>query len=178
MDGELSEDERRALAWLRDKNTIQREITPKRSGKNDIQELDVSGGQAALIRILDDDKRPLHPELRHALAAALEPIGNSLLQLKKRLRRGPGRPTKSDSTRAAVVDAFEVRVVPAEIHAAWKALRQKRPQPAGGTKPRPVKRADAIDIVAEKRKISRSKSYELEKRNRDHTSKPLKDREK
>src|ERR1700704_1381106 len=91
----MNEAENKALFWLKDENAIQRNQSHERSGKISVTEHDLSGGQSALIDILRSGS-PLSHELRDALASALEPIGNSLLQLKKRLRRKPGRPSKID----------------------------------------------------------------------------------
>lgn len=178
MDNDLSEAEKRAIQWLRDENAIQRNVRELPSGKKEVQELDVSGGLAALLHILRDNQAPIHPSLRQALAHALDPIHFSLLQLVKRPRRTPGRPGNTSSTRGLAKQAYEAKVVPAEVDAEMVRLFSTQLIPAAGMKRKPARKQDAIKNVGAKRKIGRSKIYELESAATNIQRKALKKRDK
>jgi hypothetical protein len=152
----------KALSWLKDENAIQRNKRHERSGKISVTEHDVSGGQSALIHILRSGYSLSH-ELREALASALEPIGNSLLQLKKRLRRKPGRPSKTDEIREACRHAYEVHDIGPKIEQERKHPRAKPPQAAAGTKQKKPLLNDSINMIAEENKIGRTKASSLRK---------------
>jgi hypothetical protein len=154
------DDNARAIRWLGDENEIQRNVRVERSGKKSVVEHDISGGQAALIRILLSNDE-LSRELRDALAFALEPIGNSLLQLKKRLRRRPGRPSKSSAIRNVVQNAYEVHVVGPEIEAERKNPRVKPPLSAVGMKQKRPRLKDAVQKIAGEQKIGQTKALTL-----------------
>jgi hypothetical protein len=157
---ELSEREKRILQWLRDKNLIQRTIIKKPSGKRIVTEQDVSGGLAAFIRLLLDFERPLHPQIREALAAAVDPAGSSILQLKKRLRRRPGRPSKTGSVESAVLDAYEVHSSEIILERKRRELQNKRPQPAAGMKRSRITTKETIKGL----EVGRSKNFKLRRR--------------
>ncbi len=151
----MNEAENKALFWLKDENAIQRNQSHERSGKLSVTEHDLSGGQSALIDILRSGS-PLSHELRDALATALEPIGNSLLQLKKRLRRKPGRPSKIDVIKDACRYAYKVHSIGPKIEEERKHSRTKLPQAAPGTKQKKPTREDAIKIIVSENKIGRT----------------------
>jgi hypothetical protein len=179
MNSPLSDRERPALGWLRDENLIQRNLKTEASGKVIATELDISGGLNALIHLLRSGE-PLHPQLRFALAKALDPMGDSVLQLRKRLRRGPGRPPKNDTVRSAVRDAAEVKVIPEAVEAKRKAIQKKRPQAAVGEAPRPVSTKEAIESFhqdGKKGKISKSKYNGLLRRRIKITSNTMKNKD-
>jgi hypothetical protein len=164
MKDDVATDERLAIQWLRDENQIQRTLSGAPSGKNSVREDDISGGHAALIRILRGSA-PLSSPLRLALARALEPLGDSMLQLKKRLRRGPGRPPSSDSVRGAVVDAFEVAAYPKAVGEEIEALIKKQPQAAiGASMPAPQVIVKAVRNVGAKANLGKTKINNLRKR--------------
>ncbi|MDI9848141.1 hypothetical protein QM467_08770 [Rhodoblastus sp. 17X3] len=126
------------IDWLKDRNPIQRTISKTAAGKQlVVSEADLSGGQAALVALLDSDA-PISREIRNALASALEPIGSSLLQLVKRPSRAPGRPSKSDTVRGAVREVYDAYSLPAELD----RLASKKPIPAAGEKRKKVTNSD------------------------------------
>jgi hypothetical protein len=159
---DLSEDERLALHWLHDENQIQRTISKTTGGKKLVREDDVSGGHVALLRILRSDA-PLNISLRHALANALDPFDDSLLQLKKRLRRSPGRPSRFATVEGAVADAYDVHVIPDKIEEEKERITRKRPQPAVGMKSKPVRNDEVMKNLG----VGRTRGYELKKRKND-----------
>jgi hypothetical protein len=161
----MNEAENKALFWLKDENAIQRNVRRERSGKRSVTEHDLSGGQSALIDILRSGS-PINQELRDALASALDPIGNSLLQLKKRLRRRPGRPSKIDDLNEACRNAYEVHSIGPKIEQERRSPKAKRPQAAAGTRQKKPTREDAIKIIASENKIGRTKAYALDKGHR------------
>jgi hypothetical protein len=153
---ELTEDERRALLWLRDKNSAQRNIRNHPDGSREVvDELDLSGGQAALVRLLSDCTKPINERIRWALAEALDHFGGSALQLKKRARRSAGRP-KKDSIADDVRRAFDVLIIPDEIDC---EARKKR-VPAAGEKPKNLPREEIISRIGNKHGVGRTGLYE------------------
>jgi hypothetical protein len=161
----MNEAENKALFWLKDENAIQRNVRRERSGKISVTEHDISGGQRELIHILRD-KYPPSRELCNELASALEPIGDSVLQIKKRLRRRPGRPSKIDRIEGAINYAFEVHSIGPKIEQERRSPKTKRPQAAAGTRQKKPTREDAIKIIASENKIGRTKAYALDKGHR------------
>ncbi len=141
MDEDLSRDERLILDWLCDRNSIQRDIRTTAAGKDEVAETDVSGGLVALIRLLESE-RPIDRKIRLALARALDPTGTSLLHLKKRLRRRPGRPAKADTVRSAVARAADVVFHGKHVVEARATIKKRRPIPAAGTTQKPVKESE------------------------------------
>jgi len=169
----MGEAENKALFWLKDKNAIQRNQRHERSGKISVTEHDLSGGQSALIHILRNGYPPSR-ELCNALASALEPIGDSLLQLKKRLRRKRGRPSKTDDTRRACYDAFEVHDIGQKIEQERKNPRTKPRQAAAGMMQKKPTLNDTINVIARENKIGLTKASSLHKSHR----KSLKNKQK
>jgi hypothetical protein len=158
-DNGLTEAERRALIWLQDENIVQRNIRPKPDGSREvISENDSSGGHTDLIGLLKNFSKPLHPEIRGALADALDSFGNSILQIKKRARRGAGRPRK-DSIADDVRLAYDVLAIPDEIEREAKKLRI----PAAGEKPKKRPRKEIISKIGKKNDMSRTAIYETMK---------------
>jgi hypothetical protein len=129
----VNEGENKAILWIKDENKIQRDLIYRRSGKISVIERDLSGGQRALIHILRNEYPPSR-ELCNVLASALEPIGNSVLQIIKRLRRRPGRLSKIDEISGAVRDAYDVHFIGPKIEQERRFPRTKRPQAAAGTR--------------------------------------------
>lgn len=142
-----SDDEKRAMAWLRDENQIRRVTREERSGKKSVEENDVSGGLQALLGILRGGA-PLTPDLRQALAFALDPQGASLLQLKKRLRRRPGRPAKHNSIKGVMKAAFEEIYIPRLVAETKKTIKP-RVRAAGADQAREDIQARAVKKVGE-----------------------------
>lgn len=141
MDEELDAEERLILNWLLDRNQIQRNVRTTAAGKSVTDEIDVSGGLVALVQFLHSD-RPLHQSLRDALADALDPYGTSLLQVRKRLRRRPGRPTrKSDTVTAAVTEATNVVFHGKRVAEARVRVKKRQPIRAVGTKEKKITEA-------------------------------------
>jgi hypothetical protein len=143
--------ERKALDFLYDRNRIQRETRVARSGKETTFEQDVSGGLNALITIISATDRDIPPSVRIALAAAFQEVGGSRLIIRKRLRRGPGRPPKGDVEQAYAIHSSEVRVEKAR-----RALKKKRPIPPAGLNPQPVTKNEAISAT----NFGRTATYE------------------
>ncbi|WP_374309834.1 hypothetical protein [Methylocella sp.] len=159
-----SDNEKRAIAWLRDENQIQRVTREERSGKKSVEENDVSGGLQALLGILRGNA-PLTPDLRQALAFALDPQGSSLLQLKKRLRRRPGRPEKHDTTKGAVKAAIEEIYIPKLVAETKKSIRP-RIRAAGVDQAREDIQAQAVKKVGEMEGMAKTKVTGLMRKNR------------
>jgi hypothetical protein len=176
-DRNLSEGEERALQWLSDENLIQRNIIEKSSGKRVVIEHDLSGGLAALIRLLQDTQAPLHPQIRLDLARRLDPYGDSALQLIKRPSRKPGRP-RQDSVGDTVRKVYEVMVMPRRLDATMGELRKKVPIPAAGMDPKAVRKTDAIKEISKDRKICRTKIYDHLASAKNLPSKSLKSKNK
>ena len=179
MNRPLSDREYLALGCLRNENLIQRNLNTKASGKVIVTELDITGGLSALSHLLRSSEH-LHPQLRLALAKALDPMGDSVLQLRKRLRRGRGRPPKNDTVRSAVRDAVEVKVIPEAVEAKRRVIQKKRPQAAVGVAPRPVSTKEAIEYFnqdGKRGKISKSKYNDLRHRRQEIISKTIKNKE-
>ena len=162
MDNKLFEKEALAIAWLRDENAIQRNIKQARSGKVSVVEHDISGGLFALLQMLRNGSKPLSFRLREAIAHALDPRGMSSLQLKKRSRNKPGRPSKENSTRMALSEAYDVQAIPAKISEQMK----KRKIPAAGEVGKSTLKSEAIAVVLGEENISRSKAYDLKRKNK------------
>jgi hypothetical protein len=161
----VNEGENKAILWIKDENKIQRDLIYWRSGKISVIERDLSGGQRALIDILRNEYPPSR-ELCNVLASALEPIGNSVLQIINRLRRRPGRPSKIDEIEGAINDGIELHDFGPTTEWERKHPSTKRPQAAVGMKQKKPTRGDAIKIIASKKKIGLTKAYLLEKRYR------------
>ena len=89
----MTDDESAALGWLlRGQGKERKGIeynTPE--GPKVGYETAMAPGRAALIRVLEA-RCPLNPEIRNALARALEPIGGSEMTLELKRRKGRGRP--------------------------------------------------------------------------------------
>jgi hypothetical protein len=161
----VNEGENKAILWIKDENKIQRDLIHRRNGKISVIERDLSGGQRALIHILRNEYPPSR-ELCNMLASALEPIGNSVLQIIKRLRRRPGRPSKIDGIKGAINDAIELHDFGPETERERKHPSTKRPQAAIGMKQKKPTRKDAIKIIASKKKIGLTTAYLIDKRYR------------
>lgn len=157
----MGDAENKALLWLEDKNVIQRDLRHERSGKISVTESDLSGGQNALTHILRSGCPSR--EICNALASALEPIGDSLLQLKKRPRRKRGRPSRTDDTRGACYDAFEVHDIGQKIEQERKNPRTKRRQAAAGMMQKKPTLNDTINVIARENKIGLTKASSLHK---------------
>jgi hypothetical protein len=144
----MNDDEKAALAWLKDENAIQRNIRVQASGKRVSAELDISGGHAALVRLLRDEA-PLHRRIRDALAKSIEPHVNSLLTLQKRLRRNVGRPKKSESDPTRL--AYDIHAYDVKSSEAKQKLRRRRPAPAVGAEYKEVTEIEAIKSRGKKK---------------------------
>lgn len=156
---EMTEDERKSLKWLRDENDVQRNVDERPDGSRKVlDEHDISGGQAALVQLLRDTSKPICPEIRLALAKAIDHFGDSVLQLKKRARRGAGRP-KKDSIADDVRRAIDVLTIPAEIDSEAKKIRV----PAAGEKPKKVPRKEIISRIGTQHDMSCTAVYETMK---------------
>jgi hypothetical protein len=156
MDEDLRREERLILDWLCDRNSIQRDIRTTAAGKDEVSETDVSGGLVALIRLLDSE-RPIDRKIRLALAQALDPTGTSLLHLKKRLRRRPGRPAKADTVRSAADVVFHGK----HVVEARDKIKKRRPIPVAGTSQKPVKESEvnAELAISHAENIRRAKAH-------------------
>jgi hypothetical protein len=143
MDDGLSRDEQLILDWLLDRNDAQRNVRTTPAGKKVAEEVDVSGGLHALTLLLRSET-PIHPRLRLALAEAIDPTGDSILQVKRRLRRRPGRPSKLDSIDGTVTYVGNVFLHGKRLAEARKALKKRRPQPAAMMKPKKVTVAETV----------------------------------
>jgi hypothetical protein len=155
----MHDDEKRILDWLLDRNPIQRTSETTLAGKKVVtKKADLSGGQRALIALLHTD-RELSRSVREALARALEPdeFGTSVLQLKKRARRTPGRPSADSSVKGAVRKAYDMVRYPETVEKAQAAIKKRRPFPALGMSPKKVTKDEIITEVD----VSRSKHYRL-----------------
>jgi hypothetical protein len=145
----------RIIAWLRDANAIQRDVVKTAAGKTDVvAEQDLSGGLTALLNLLRSDA-PIPRRVRDALALALDPHGGSLLQLKKRVRRAPGRPSADSSVKDAVRKAYDVVRHPDAVEKAQAAIKKRRPTRALGMPPKKVTTDEIISEVG----VPRSEHY-------------------
>ncbi len=89
----MDADELAALGWLLNGQGKERkgiEYNTPESPKVGY-ETAMAPARAALIRVLEA-RCPLNPEIRNALARALEPIGGSEMTLELKRRKGRGRP--------------------------------------------------------------------------------------
>ncbi|MGZ9410715.1 MAG: hypothetical protein ACXW3J_08830 [Methylocystis sp.] len=162
---DLTEDERRAIIWLTDQNDVQRNIRKNSDGSLEvIAEHDLSGGQSALVRLLLDMSAPLHKDVRQALANALDPFDDSLLQLKKRPRRARGRP-RHDTIEHDVRRAYDALTIPDAVESETRKSRV----PAAGMKARKLTKKEAIARVGEKEGKGRTEIYETLNRARAQT---------
>lgn len=143
------------IKWLRDTNAIQRDIVKTAAGKtNVVAEHDFSGGLTALLNLLRSDA-PIPRRVRDALALALDPYGGSLLQLKKRARRAPGRPSADSSTKDAVRKAYDVVRHPDAVEKARAAIKKRQPIRAARMPPKKVTTDEIISALD----VSRSEHY-------------------
>ena len=143
------------IAWLRDTNAIQRDVVKTAAGKTDVvAEHDLSGGLTALLNLLRSDV-PIPRHVRDALTLALDPHGGSLLQLKKRARRAPGRPSADSSVKDAVRKAYDVVRHPDVVEKAQAAIKKQRPIRALGMPPKKV----TTDEIISELHVSRSEHY-------------------
>jgi hypothetical protein len=157
-----SHDKRLIVDWLLDRNQIQRDVRKTRGGKLVVTETDISGGLNALLRLLRSGE-PIDPEIRRALAAALDPAGISVLQLKKRLRRKRGRPAKADTVRGAAKDAAKAVFHGRRVEEARAAIRKSKPIAAKGTTQKAPTEAEIIERmdISHTENMRRSKSNRL-----------------
>jgi hypothetical protein len=140
------------IAWLRDTNAIQRDVVKTAAGKTEmVAEHDLSGGLTALLNLLRSEA-PIPRRVRDALVFALDPRGGSLLQLKKRARRAPGRPSADSSVKDAVHKAYDVMRHPDAVEA---TIKKRRPIRACGIPPRKVTTDEIISALD----VSRSEHY-------------------
>jgi hypothetical protein len=106
----MTDDELAALGWLQRGEGKERKgivyNTPE--GFKVGYETAMAPGRAALIRVLQA-AAPLIPEIRDAMARALEPIGSSEMKLTLERRKGRGRPRKD------VEDAYEAHKTASHI---------------------------------------------------------------
>jgi ribosomal protein S20 len=131
------------VAWLRDTNAIQRDVVKTAAAKTDVvAEHDLSGGLTGLLNLLRSDA-PIPRPVRDALAIALDPYGGSLLQLKKRARRAPGRPSTESSVKDAARRAYTVVREEPAAEEAKNAIEKLRPIRANGT----IQKATKKEIV-------------------------------
>jgi len=114
-----------------------------RARKRVAEEGDVSGGLRAFTQLLRSDA-PIHPRLRLELAEAIDPTGDSILQVKKRLRRRPGRPSKLDSVDGTVTFVGNIFLHEKRLAEAEKAIKKRRQWPAAMMKPKKVTEAEKI----------------------------------
>jgi hypothetical protein len=133
----MREDEHRAWLWLIEENPIQRNKVLSSSGRQVVQERDASGGLHALIQILKSGEQ-INQDIRDALAAALDPIDDSILILKKRPRLGRGRPTKAGEVEG-IYNAFSRELLAKD---AEEKIRRMRPVPAVGLKATPPRKKE------------------------------------
>ena len=157
-----SSDEKLALDWVLDRNQILRDPQTTPAGKILTKEVDVSGGLDALLKVLRSDAT-ISRELRHALARALDPNGTSIMQVRKRLRRKPGRPAKCDTVRGAVKDASNNVFIVQHVEKAIRAVKKRRPMRAAGTALKKAAQEEIISVLG----ISKT---ELGRRRREHNS--------
>jgi len=145
------------IAWLRDTNAIQRDVVKTAAGKTDVlAEYDLSGGLIALLNLLRSDA-PIPRRVRDALALALDPYGGSLLQLRKRARRAPGRPSADSSVKDAVRKAYHKKRHPNAVAKAKAVIEKRRPIRAFNADG-PSKRVTIKEIIREIG-VSRSEHY-------------------
>jgi hypothetical protein len=144
----MNDQERKAFDYLLDQNSLQRTTKVARSGKKTTIENDVSGGLAALIRLLEATEWPLHPALRTASAYALSSEGR--LVVRKRLQSRRGRQERIVK-KATAIHSAEVRVKTAR-----RILESKRPWSPAGMEPNPITKTQAIAAT----KFGRTKTYE------------------
>ena len=151
---ELTDDEAKALTWLRDENGIQRNKLRQPSGKTIFVEHDLSGGHSALLRLLRSEGQ-IHHRLRAALAAALDPSGRSILVVQKRTSGKIGRPSKAEKSPARSV--YEVLTIDEKIRREKQSIKTRRPQPAVGEEPRQVTTREAIKSLG----LGKTKTHKL-----------------
>jgi hypothetical protein len=147
--------EKRIIAWLLDQNPIQRVIVKTAAGKHEVvAEPDLSGGLNALLNLRRSDA-PIPRTVRDALARALDPMGASILHLKKRARRASGRPSADDTVRGTVRRAYDVVVHPKKTAKAEEKVKKRRPIRAAGTHSKKV----TVDEKTLELGVSRSEHY-------------------